>query len=56
VDESSFPQPTSSPWLSTLIYHPGMNNMPVGGHCSETSDLIDMINESNNIISDTTKN
>jgi hypothetical protein len=36
----------TSPWLSTLTYHPGMNNRPVGGHGYEMSYTIDMIGQS----------
>jgi hypothetical protein len=39
------PVDINSPWFFMLIYHLGMNNMPVGGRISETqSRLTDMVN------------
>jgi hypothetical protein len=40
---SAFPVNIIPPWLSTLTYHRGMNNRPVGGRSSEiSSDTINM--------------
>jgi hypothetical protein len=48
----SSPHPASSssslPWLFTLTFTWEMNNRPVGGHSSDTSHTIDMIDQSIN--------